>query len=114
MMPCLCYDPQVKKTRRLRKVVDETTRSVALPAKESSAKKYGRTLTAWSQSTTWLSSITIFVPEITAGWWVTTQHGDHHRHFAGAEEKFAFVSYERLLEQFLNEVRELRQKKEPI
>jgi hypothetical protein len=25
-------------------------------------------------------------------------HGDHHRHFAGAEEKFAFVSYERLLE----------------
>ena len=41
-------------------------------------------------------------------------HGDHHRHFAGAEEKFAFVSYERLLERFLDEVRELRQKKESI
>ena len=41
-------------------------------------------------------------------------HGDHHRHFAGAEEKFAFVSYEKLLRQFLDEVRELRQKKEPI
>ena len=41
-------------------------------------------------------------------------HGDHHRHFAGAEEKFAFISYEGLLERFLNEVRELRQKKEPI
>ena len=41
-------------------------------------------------------------------------HGDHHRHFAGAEEKFAFISYEKLLERFLNEVRELRQKKEPI
>ena len=35
-------------------------------------------------------------------------------HFAGAEEKFAFISYERLLERFLTEVRELRQKKEPI
>ena len=41
-------------------------------------------------------------------------HGDHHRHFAGAEEKFAFVSYERLLERFLNEVQQLRQKKESI
>jgi hypothetical protein len=41
-------------------------------------------------------------------------HGDHHRHFAGSEEKFAFISYERLLKQFLAEVREIRQKKEPI
>ena len=38
----------------------------------------------------------------------------YHRHFAGAEEKFAFISYEKLLERFLNEVRELRQKKESI
>ena len=41
-------------------------------------------------------------------------HGAHHRHFAGAEETVAFVTYERLLERFLNEVRELRQEKEPI
>ena len=41
-------------------------------------------------------------------------HGDHHRHFAGAEEKFALISYEGLLQRFLDEVRELRQKKEPI
>ena len=41
-------------------------------------------------------------------------HGDHHRHFVGAEEKVAFISYEKLLEQFLDEVREFRQKKEPI
>ncbi len=41
-------------------------------------------------------------------------HGDHHRHFVGAEEKFAFISYEKLLQRFLNEVRELRQKKESI
>jgi hypothetical protein len=39
-------------------------------------------------------------------------HGDHHRHFVGAEEKFVFIRYEQLLERFLNEVRELRQKKE--
>ncbi len=41
-------------------------------------------------------------------------HGDHHRHFAGAREKFAFTSYQKLLERFLNEVRELREKKETI
>ena len=41
-------------------------------------------------------------------------HDDHHRHFAGAHEKFTFISYERLLERFLDEVREPRQKKEPI
>ena len=41
-------------------------------------------------------------------------HGDHHRHFAGADGKFAFINYEKLLEQFLDEVRELRQKMEPI
>ena len=41
-------------------------------------------------------------------------HGDHHRHFAGAEEKFTFITYEKLLERFLNEVRGLRQKKESI
>ena len=41
-------------------------------------------------------------------------HGKHHRHFAGAVEKFAFVSYEKLLERFLDEVLELRRKKEPI
>ncbi len=41
-------------------------------------------------------------------------HGEHHRHFASTEEKFTFISYEKLLERFLNEVRELRQKKETI
>jgi hypothetical protein len=41
-------------------------------------------------------------------------HGKHHRHYAGLEEKFLFVSYENLMEQFLAEVRRLRQKKEPI
>jgi hypothetical protein len=84
-----------------------------LSGKESSAKRYGSTLAAWSSSTTWLSSITLFAPKDNGrvvGY--DNNHGDHHRHFAGAEEKFAFISYERLLERFLNEVRKLRQKKE--
>jgi len=41
-------------------------------------------------------------------------HGEHHRHFADAEENFAFISYKGLTERFLDEVRELRQEKEPI
>ena len=39
-------------------------------------------------------------------------HGHHHRHFMGEEERFAFSSYEKLLRRFLNEVRELRGRKE--
>lgn len=41
-------------------------------------------------------------------------HGHHHRHYAGTEEEFSFVSYEKLLKRFLNEVAKLREKKEPI
>ncbi len=41
-------------------------------------------------------------------------HANHHRHYAGAETKFAFVSYEKLMKRFLREVRVLRDKKEPI
>jgi len=35
-------------------------------------------------------------------------HGHHHRHFMGEEETFTFSSYEKLLRKFLDEVRELR------
>lgn len=42
------------------------------------------------------------------------KHGHHHRHFAGAEERFTFRGYERLLHRFLNEVRELRARKGAI
>ena len=42
------------------------------------------------------------------------RHGHHHRHYAGAEEKFAFVGGEKLVERFLNEARSLRNKKEPV
>ena len=40
-------------------------------------------------------------------------YGHHHRHYAGAKKKFAFVGYEKLVGRFLNEVRRLRDKKEP-
>jgi len=36
------------------------------------------------------------------------KHGEHHRHFMGRQESVAFHSYERLLRQFLDEVREMR------
>ena len=41
-------------------------------------------------------------------------HVDHHWHFAGAEERFAFISYQKLLERFLDGMRELRHEKGPI
>jgi len=85
-----------------------------LSERDSSAKRYGRTLAASSSSTTWLSSITLFGPDNGRVLGYDNNHGEHHRHFAGAEEKFAFISYQKLLEHFLDEVRELRQKKEPI
>lgn len=43
-----------------------------------------------------------------------SSHGHHHRHYAGTEEQFAYVSYEKLLKRFLTEVRELRDKEEPL
>lgn len=42
------------------------------------------------------------------------KHGDHHRHFAGTEQKFLFKGYEKLLQRFLNEVRELRAREEAV
>lgn len=41
-------------------------------------------------------------------------HGRHHRHFAGKQETVVFLSYERLSKCFLDEVRELRRRKEPL
>ncbi len=39
-------------------------------------------------------------------------HGYHHRHFMGCVEKIQFPGYERLSEQFFNEVSVLRKKGE--
>jgi len=41
-------------------------------------------------------------------------HGEHHRHYAGAEQAVGFVSYEKLVKRFLKEVRVLRERKYPI
>ena len=41
-------------------------------------------------------------------------HGHHHRHYAGKQEKFSFITYEKLMNRFLTEVRRLRQEKDPI
>lgn len=41
-------------------------------------------------------------------------HGHHHRHYAGRQKEFFFITYEQLMNRFLTEVRTLRQKKESI
>ncbi len=115
MMPYLCYDPLVKKTRRLRKVVDETTQVRCALGKGLVREE------VWQDSRGAVAKYNLaFINHAlcardngrVVGY--DNSHGDHHRHFAGTEENFAFISYEGLLERFLDEVRELRQKKEPI
>jgi hypothetical protein len=105
----------VKKTGGLRKVVDETTQVRCALGKGIIREE------VWQDSRGAVAKYNLaFINHALCtkdngrvlGY--DNSHGDHHRHFAGAEEKFAFISYEKLLERFLNEVRELRQKKEPI
>ena len=114
-MPYLCYDPRVKKTRRLRKIVDETTQVRCALGKGLIREE------VWQDSRASVVKYNLaFINHAlcardngrVVGY--DNSHGDHHRHFAGAEEKFAFISYERLLERFLYEVQELRLKKESI
>ena len=42
------------------------------------------------------------------------KHGHHHRHYAGKQERFAFVSYEHLLARFLDEVCRVRERTDPL
>ena len=115
MKPYLWYDPQVKKTGRLRKVVDETTQVRCALGKGIIREE------VWQDSRGVVVKYNLAF--INHGLCAEdngrvlgydNSHGDHHRHFAGAEGKLAFISYEKLLERFLDEVRELRQKKESI
>ena len=105
----------MKKTGRLRKVVDETTQVRCALGKGLIREE------VWQDSRGLIVKYNLAF--INHALWAgdngrvlgyDNSHGDHHRHFAGAEERFAFISYERLLERFLDEVQELRQKKETI
>ncbi|MGC2108970.1 MAG: hypothetical protein WA655_05595 [Candidatus Korobacteraceae bacterium] len=42
------------------------------------------------------------------------KHGCHHRPYAGRAEEFTFSSYEGLTARFLNEVRRLRERTDPL
>ena len=114
-MPYLCYDPQVKKPGRLRKVVDETTQVRCALGKGLIREE------VWQDSRGAVAKYNLaFINHAlcakdngrVVGY--DNNHGEHHRHFASTEEKFTLVSYEKLLERFLDQVRELRQEKEPI
>ncbi len=105
----------MKKTGRLRKVVDETTQVRCALGKGLIREE------VWQDSRGLIVKYNLaFINHglctrdngRVVGY--DNSHCVHHRHFAGAEERFAFISYERLLERFLDEVRELRQKREPI
>jgi Family of unknown function (DUF6516) len=113
--PYLWYDSQVTRTRRPRKVVDETTQVRCAFGKGVVREE------VWQDSRGVVVKYNLaFINHAlcakdngrVVGY--DNHHGDHHRHFVGAEEKVAFISYARLLERFLNEARELRQKKESI
>lgn len=38
-------------------------------------------------------------------------HGHHHRHFKGVSQPFLYKSYSRLLDHFIEEIRELRKER---
>jgi len=106
MEPYLFYDSQVKKTGRLRKVVDETTQ-VRCALRKGVIREE-----VWHVSRGVVAKYNLaFINHAlcaedngrAVGY--DKNHGDHPRHFAGAEEKFGFISYEKLLERFLNEGR---------
>ena len=42
------------------------------------------------------------------------KHGHHYRHYAGKQESSTFASYEHLLKRFLDEVRGLRERIDPL
>jgi hypothetical protein len=105
----------VKKTGRLRKIVDETTQVRCALGKGIIREE------VWQDSRASVVKYNLaFINHALCAkdngrvLGYDNSHGNHHRHFASAGEKFAFISYERLLERFLNEVRERRQKKESI
>jgi hypothetical protein len=106
---------QVKKTRKPRKVVDETTQVRCTLGKgiireevwRDSQGKVVKYNLAFINHSLWARDNGRVVG-------YDNSHSHHHRHHTGAEEKFSFISYEKLLQRFLNEVRKLREKKEPI
>jgi len=105
----------VKRTRKPRKVVDETTQVRCVLGKGIVREE------VWQDSKDKVVKYNLaFINHVLSAedngrvLGYDSSHGYHHRHYAGAKENFAFVSYEKLLKRFLNEVRELRQKKEPI
>ena len=105
----------VKRTRKPRKTVDETTQVRCALGKgvireevwQDSKGKVVKYNLAFINHALWADDNGRVLG-------YDSSHGYHHRHYAGKAEKFSFVSYERLLERFLNEVRELREKKESI
>ena len=102
----------VKKTRKPSKVVDETTQ-----VRCALGKDHSRGGPAGFPGKVVKCNLAFTNHSLLAednGRVLGEDNGHHHRHYAGAEEKFAFVGCEKLVERFLNEVRRLCNKKDPI
>src|SRR5262252_1983751 len=106
---------KVKKTRAPRKVVDETTQVRCALGSGIIREE------VWQDSHGSVAKYNLaFINHSLCGndngrvLGYDCSHGHHHRHYAGEEEEFKFVSYEKLLKRFLKEVRELRERKEPL
>ena len=105
----------MKKTRRPRKVVDESTqvrcalgkgiiREEVWQDSQGAVVKYNLAFINYA----------LYADDNGRVLGYDNSHGGHHRHYAGTKEKFSFASYEKLLKRFLNEVRNLRENTEPV
>ena len=105
----------MKKPRKPRKVVDETTQVRCVLGKgiirEEVWQDSRRTVVKYNLA---FINHALCAEDNGRVLGYDNSHGHHHRHYAGTEERFSFVSYEKLLQRFLNEVRELRDKEEPV
>ena len=105
----------MKKRRQPRKVVDETTQVRCTLGKgiirEEVWQDSGGAVVKYNLA---FINHSLWAEDNGRALGYDNSHGYHHRHYAGAQEKFSFVSYEKLLKRFLKEVRELREKKEPL
>jgi len=115
MTPYLCYSMHRPRTEKPRKVVDETTEVGCAVGRGVIREEVWQN--ARGQIVRYnLAFInhSLFAKDHGRVLGYDNRHGHHHRHYAGVEEEFAFRSYERLLQRFLNEVRSLRQRTESL
>lgn len=105
----------VKKPKKSRKVVDETTQvrcaiGKGIIREEVWQDEYGAVV---KYSLAFINHA-LFARDNGRVLGYDNSHGRHHRHYAGMEGRFPFQSYEKLMHRFLQEVRTLRDQERPL